>query len=608
MRLPSAPFPFAVCVLLLAVSLPGPASAQPDEPQLALECEMLISGFGELHGSGYAKLAFDGSAASALRLKVFEGYDANVDQWLDVNEARAFLTRFSEALIGRTYWGITIESVTNFTMKSDAYVVSHTSGLVNSRWDSAAPLVIEVRFEGKGRASDKVIETAQGAYDVFALAVSASTGYVFEGTICVKQRVSALALGGFTSPNLSEGKLSGVRTPLGMVLWYSCAGHVGPGSDLEDTIAYRGFSLVESSQIAFVVLVLGLFIVLRAPGRYFDRYEKLHPRKYRKFARPLISVKVLAWVLAAVMSVVYLLPFMLSFISRNVLLYGGYLYILVPAFAIGEHLFAGLMYGRAAQRIPDESTPEVKQAAVMPTEKEGELICKACFTPIDAGLDLFSCKCGANLHVGCAEKAQTCPSCGELLFPQRTRSVQCRICGETFLYTGADDAYAIQCPKCGAFQEEVTPGKNYLVIDSDPRSAFMMVRAMARSGRPAMIFTVQFPGKIRSEYDLGDIPIRWLSDSTTDIDNVNPKDLDGDAMEIVSTFLMTTKKAGVLVDGIDVLVELNGFEKVLAFVKRLNDLAAIHGSTIILTVDKNSLPPEQLKAVSDEFDEIHDYQ
>ena len=63
-----------------------------------------------------------------------------------------------------------------------------------------------------------------------------------------------------------------------------------------------------------------------------------------------------------------------------------------------------------------------------------------------------------------------------------------------------------------------------------------------------------------------------------------------------------------MIEGTESLIELNGFDKVLAFIKRVNDLAAIHGSTIILSVDKKRLSEGQFKAISDEFDEIHDYE
>jgi hypothetical protein len=176
------------------------------------------------------------------------------------------------------------------------------------------------------------------------------------------------------------------------------------------------------------------------------------------------------------------------------------------------------------------------------------------------------------------------------------------------MYSGTEDSYSVQCTKCGAFQEDIKAGRNYMVVDEDPRNAFMMIRAIGLSGRPAMCLTVQFPGKIRSEYDLREVSVKWFSDSSMDIDNINPTDLDGDPMEIASTFLMTSKEAGILVEGIDTLTELNGFDKVLAFIKRLNDLAAIHGSTIVLSLDKKKMSEAQFKTISDEFDEIHDYE
>jgi hypothetical protein len=70
---------------------------------------------------------------------------------------------------------------------------------------------------------------------------------------------------------------------------------------------------------------------------------------------------------------------------------------------------------------------------------------------------------------------------------------------------------------------------------------------------------------------------------------------------------MTTKRAGLMIDGIDTLIDMNGFDKVLAYVRRLNDLATIHGSTILLHTDKSTMDEEQFKALSNEFDEIHDY-
>jgi hypothetical protein len=597
---------FSIVFVLSAV---GPAvAAQPGDSEMSVDGEMMLSGLTSLDGSGSAKITFMGDAAIDLRHAIFNVYDASVDQSLNGMESNNFLLNVSSKLVGKIYWGVTIKSATNFTDKSESYISARSEGVVNSRFDDKGPLSFTINFEGTGAAKSKTIEAAQDAYETFAQAVAEATGYQFNGTLTIHQRVTTFAIGSFTSPMLNSSSISSIRNPLGEVFWFSYSGQAGPTQKIPDSLAYDAFSLVENQQISFVVLLLGLVMILRMPGAKFDKFEKLHPRKFRKYAKPLASVKMSSFVVALALVVLYLLPFAFSFISKEAMFYAAYLYILVPVALIGEHLFSKSMYDKAALSIPDESVIEVKQAAAQPEEGEGEILCKICYRPIDAGLEMFQCNCGMTMHTECAEKAQNCPNCGEPLFQQRQRSIECRACGETFIYSGDEDPYSIQCSKCGAFQEETKAGKNYLIAWEDPRNAFMMIRAMFLSGRPTMILTTEFQGKIRADYDLRDIPIKRFSDSSSDIDNVNPKDLEGDSMEIVSTFLMTTKAAGVMIDGIEQLTEINGFDKVLAFVKRLNDLSAIHGSTIIVTVNKKGLPEDQYKKLSDEFDEIHDYQ
>jgi len=605
MRLMAAPFAASI-VLLLLLNVPG-GIAQGEAGAMKVESRISLTGLSSLDGSGTVTITLTGESAVAMRVPVINRYDTG-NQILGTDEVRVFLQAVSDAIVGRPYWGMTIETATNFSEKSDGYIIDHTKGLDLNGLGSTEPISFTLGFEGSGSGADKDIMMAQGVYDVFAYAVSTATGYMHSGEFIVDTRVSTYGIGSLTSPHLEGGKLSAVRLPWGEILWYKFSGIAGGGEVLDERISYETFSVMENQLVWFVVLFIGVLFILRTPGKRFDKYEKLHPRKFRKYAKPLFEVRLSAYILAAFVSVLYLLPYLFSFASRDALFYSAYLFGIVPAAVIVEILFSRIMYDRAALEIPEESIIEVKQAVVTPAEGEGEILCKICYRSIEAGLDMFQCSCGLTMHVECAEKAQNCPSCGQPLVQLRTRSIQCRACGETFLYSGDEDAYSIQCTKCGAFQEEIKPGNNYLIVDSDPRNAFMMIRAMGLSNKPAMCLTTSFPGKIRSDYDLKDVAIKWFSDSMTDIDNVNPKDLETDAMETVSTFLMTTKGAGVLVEGIDSLIEQNGFDKVLSFIKKINDLASTHGSTILLALDKTKLPPDQFKAISDEFDELHDYQ
>lgn len=599
----------ALLCLLIALPATPAVEAQGDPANaLYLETNMTISGVLALEGKGTASITFTGTTAQPFRIDVLNLVDEDGQGILDSNEVRIFLTTISSFLVGKSYWGITIDSVEDFGSASDAQILDHTSGLVDTGLDTNnTDASFTFGFSGSGEATSKMIPMAQGAADAFVVALRQALApyFQYDGTFIVEQRVATLGVASYTGPALTEGALKAVRHPFGAVTWYTYVGPLESGTTANDTIAFEAFSIVENQQIGFVVLLVGCLMIARMPTKFFDKFEKLHPRKFRKYAKPLLSVKLFAIALIVVLGVLYLLPYLLS--SRTPI-YSAYLYLLVPIAVVGQHFLSKKLYDRAALDIPDESIIEVKQAMIQPEEGAGEMYCKVCYGPIEAGLELFQCSCGARMHMDCAEKAQTCPSCAQPLFPERTRSIECRACGETFLYSGSEDPYSIQCTKCGAFQEEVKPGKNYLVVDAEPGNAFMMLRAMGLSQRPTLIMTTQFPGKIRSDYDLVDVQIKCFSDALTDIDNIDPKDLEADAMEVVSTFLMTTRNAGVLIDGVETLSEMNGFDKVMAFVKKLTDLAKTHGSTIILSANKKLITESQLKALSDAFDEVHDFQ
>jgi hypothetical protein len=575
-----------------------------------VSASMTLTGLTDLGASGTAAFRFTGQSAVDLRRAIINSFDSptSPDQALDPAEVRNFMMALSGSLRDKMFWGLVITSATDFKNKTDSYFAEDTTGLILTGWDSKAAIAFELDFAAKTRASSKVIEVTQQSRATFVTAIAQATGYEHSGNFSFSTRITTYTVGSYANAELPDGRMSALRLPWGQVLWYSFDGQIGPGILLNDTVTYYAFSIIENQLIGFIVLLFGTYVIVRTPGRRFDKFEKLHPRKFRKYAKPLLPVDVSAYATGIALILLFLFPFMFSFTSRETFIYTAYLYGVVVLAVVGEQLFSKAMYARASASIPEESVIEVKQALIEPAEGEGEFLCKICYRPIEAGLELLQCTCGATMHADCGQKAQVCAVCGQPLVQLQTRSVQCRSCGETFLFSGEGDAYSIQCTKCGAFQEEITPGKNYLVIDEDPKNAYLMIRAMSLSNRPAMIATTSFPGKIRSDYDMHDVPIKWFSDSSMDIDNINPKDLDGDAMEAISTFLMTTKSAGVLLEGVESLSEQNGFEKVMAFVKKLNDLAVIHGSTIIAYANKKTLKPEELKVLSDEFDEIHDYQ
>ena len=600
----------ALLLVALIMSSVAPALGQDAEHgDMRVDVEMTSSGLNSVDGSGSFVLTYSGPAAVSLRENLMAEFNQNDDMLLDPGEAGVFLMALADALKGELVWGLAIDGVTDFDNASDNMVRDHLDGVVYTDVNSSSDVVVSMDFDASGGGSSKLMQLSRFPVATFSDAMASVTGYSHEGSMTIKSRLIMVGVGSFTNPDLLSGKISELRTPLGTVVWYSYHGSIlVDGEIVDETLTYERFSIVENQQIAFVVVLVGIVMIIRQPMKRFQKYKLLHPRRFRKYAKPLPAATYFSYAISAVLLVLYLLPYIFS-AGSGFLLYSSYLYFIIPAAVLGQYFVSKVVYDRAAAEIPEDTVIEVKQALIE-TKKVEDLLCQVCFNKIDVASDMFHCPgCGLEMHGTCAEKSQGCPSCGAVLFPERTRSIQCKSCGETFLYSGMEDEYSIQCTRCGAFQDEVKSGRNYMIIDTEPGNAYSMARAMGLSDRPVMVLTSNFPGKIRGDYDLGEnIEVKWFSESSTDIDNINPHDLDGDVMEIASTFLSTTKRSGLVVDGLDLLIRENGFESALAFIKRLNDLAMIHGATIILALDKGSVPEDQFKAISDEFDEIHDYQ
>jgi hypothetical protein len=611
MRFLVSAFALGVLLCLMSISSVG-VIAQGDDhtPGMTVETTMRLTSVTDLEGTGTLKITVSGEQARDLRQRILSGFDTDLNQVIDQGEAREVVVALADTLEGRAYWGVTLSIANDFANVSILEISDWVKALAYHDWNSTMDISFLMDLECRGLGSSKVILITDCAVNVFVDALHDCFSFDFEGSMHLKHRLIAFGIGSFTYPEVTDGVFQEVRTPAGTILWYE--------SDLEvedmtasthESISYEAFSVMENQQIAFVILVIGTLMIARMPKRRFEVFKKLHPKKYRKYARPKLSVKLSAIALLAVIWLLYAVPFLFSSLANGFLIYSYYFMFIVPAAIMAEYAISRYTYEKSALDIPEESVIEVMQAVIEDEDEAPGALCSLCYKPIEMIEELHSCEaCGTEMHIECADRAQACPSCAGILFPQDTRSIECKSCGESFLHSGKDDPYSIQCTRCGSFQEEVQPARNYLVIDKDPTMAYRMIRAMGVSERPAMVMTSEFPGKTRADFDLGEeVDVRWLSDSTTDIDNVNPKDLEGDVMETASTFLMTTKRAGLMVDGVDLLIELNGPEKVIAFIKRLNDLATIHGSSILLFVDKSTVDEGDFKAISDEFDEVHDY-
>lgn len=124
------------------------------------------------------------------------------------------------------------------------------------------------------------------------------------------------------------------------------------------------------------------------------------------------------------------------------------------------------------------------------------------------------------------------------------------------------------------------------------------------SNVPGLCLTTTHPDKIRERRGLGRTPIVWLSESapTETHLTINPWRLDFELSYTIKNFMEENTETVIMIDDLEYLASVNGFEKMVGFVKSLNDTASINNSTVIAPVNPSAFDPEEFHSLASAFD------
>lgn len=156
--------------------------------------------------------------------------------------------------------------------------------------------------------------------------------------------------------------------------------------------------------------------------------------------------------------------------------------------------------------------------------------------------------------------------------------------------------------KAGVHYIEI--GNTYLVKDKKIHTAMEMFKALLDQNFPGLCITGTFPKKLRSQYGLGTVKFIWISTTEGKEAAYNPKRLDFEITDAVTEFIKNNKRCAVLLDGIELLILSNGFEKVIEFVKLVNDLTAQHDGIFILPINPSAFEENKLATLEQSLEII----
>jgi hypothetical protein len=150
-------------------------------------------------------------------------------------------------------------------------------------------------------------------------------------------------------------------------------------------------------------------------------------------------------------------------------------------------------------------------------------------------------------------------------------------------------------------------GLNYLVLENGRSSAMGAFREIV-SETPGLCVTGLAPKRVAVRFGLERTPILWITAVSSQERTVRPNALDFELVHTVVKFLRENPGTAVLLDDLDYLAIVAGFDAVARFVKRVTNQASASKGTVILAAGLGTFAPDQLALLRGAVDRVVEVQ
>lgn len=139
---------------------------------------------------------------------------------------------------------------------------------------------------------------------------------------------------------------------------------------------------------------------------------------------------------------------------------------------------------------------------------------------------------------------------------------------------------------------EPRPGNVYLVEERRPKTSYEIFDQAVSSGFNGLVVTRDYPKKLMSEKDLGTSRVIWLTNLVGEA-RVNPTAI-GILMGQIRNFIETQGRTAVILDGLEYLVSLNTYDRMLQFMHQLKDVVVTNECVFVVPVDPRTTSQREL--------------
>jgi len=158
-----------------------------------------------------------------------------------------------------------------------------------------------------------------------------------------------------------------------------------------------------------------------------------------------------------------------------------------------------------------------------------------------------------------------------------------------------------------ASPDKLESGYNYLIEEPQPKRSFEFFKAKVGQGAKGLCISTSYPKKIVEEYGLHGTTVYWLSELEFDNQSLHPRRLDFEVTRAIQNFVKSNPSSVLIIDGVEFLILINGFERVMTFIKKMNDIMSATASTLITSINPSAFSEEKLSIIEREFDRILRY-
>jgi hypothetical protein len=139
---------------------------------------------------------------------------------------------------------------------------------------------------------------------------------------------------------------------------------------------------------------------------------------------------------------------------------------------------------------------------------------------------------------------------------------------------------------------EFKPGNVYLVEERRPRLSYELFEQSLSAGCRGLVVSRELPKRIQADRNLGDSRVVWLTNLVGE-GRINPTAI-GILMSQVRSFIESNERTIVLLDGLEYLVSLNTYDRMLQFMNQLRDVVMTNESSLVVPIDPRTLSEREI--------------